>query len=77
MMIIRLKGKTGHGKNRVREHGELWEVLDKPSNVIRMSHKPPFPPIKSVKTGEERWLDDTNFVWFPKGPVNRWKRTPL
>ena len=66
MMIIRLKGKTGHGKNRVREHGELWEVLDKPSNVIRMSHNPPFPPIKSVKTGEERWLDDVNFSWIPE-----------
>jgi hypothetical protein len=27
MMIIRLKGKTGHGKNRVRENGEFWEII--------------------------------------------------
>ena len=64
-MIIRLTGTTNHGKNRVREHGELWEVLEIPTGVIKMSHKPAFPPIKSVKTGEERWLDDANFSWIP------------
>ena len=61
-----LKGKTRHGKNRIREHGDLWEVLEVPTGVIRMSHKPPFPPIKSVKTGAERWLDDINFSWIPE-----------
>lgn len=65
-MMIQLKGKTNHGRNRIREHGELWGILDKPSGVIRMSHKPPFPFIKSVKTGEERWLDDVNFSWIPE-----------
>ena len=63
MMMIKLTGKTNHGKNGIREHGDLWEVLDVPTGVIKMSHKPPFPPIKSVKTGEERWLDDQNFSW--------------
>ena len=76
-MMIKLTGITNHGRNRIREHGELWEVLELPPGVVKMSHKPKFPSIKSVKTGEWRWLDDTNFVWFPKGPVNRWKRTPL
>ena len=52
-MIIRLTGTTNHGKNRVREHGELWEVLELPTGVTSMTHKPTFPPIKSVKTGEE------------------------
>ena len=65
MKTVRLKGLKGHGKNRVREHGELWEVLELPTGVIKMSHKPPFPPIKSLKTGEERWLDDANFSWIP------------
>tara|TARA_R110000744_G_scaffold76837_1_gene152068 strand:+ start:902 stop:1096 length:195 start_codon:yes stop_codon:yes gene_type:complete len=63
MKTVRLKGLTGHGKNRVREHGELWEVLELPTGVIKMSHKPSFPCIKSLKTGEERWLDDRNFSW--------------
>ena len=65
-MIIKLTGKTNHGKNRIREHGDLWEVLEVPTGVIKMSHKPAFPPIKSVKTGEERWLDDVNFSWIPE-----------
>ena len=64
-MILTLTGITLHGKNRIREHGDLWEVLEVPSGVISMSEKRPFPPIKSVKTGEERWLDDKNFSWIP------------
>ena len=59
--MIKLKGKTGHGKNRIREHGELWEVLEFPTGVVSMSPKPVLTPIKSVKTGEERWLDEKNF----------------
>ena len=58
---ITLKGITGHGKNRIREHGDLWEILDLPPGVISMTPKPPLPPIKSLKTGERRWLDDINF----------------
>ena len=58
---ITLKGTTGHGKNRIREHGDLWEVLDLPPGVISMTHKPRLPPIKSLKTGAWRWLDDINF----------------
>ena len=65
-MMIKLTGKTNHGRNRIREHGDLWEVLEVPTGVIKMSHKPPFPPIKSVKTGAERWLDDQNFSWIPE-----------
>ena len=63
MKTVRLKGLTGHGKKSVREHGELWDVRELPTGVIKMSHKPPFPCIKSLKTGEERWLDDRNFSW--------------
>jgi hypothetical protein len=64
-MILTLKGLTNHGKNRIREHGDKWEVLDLPTGVLNMSHKPLFPPIKSVTTGDERWLDDVNFSWIP------------
>ena len=26
-MKVKLKGKTRHGKNRVSQHGDLWEVV--------------------------------------------------
>jgi hypothetical protein len=64
-MILTLKGLTGHGKNRIREHGDKWEVLELPPGVMDMDPKPVLPPIKSLKTGEWRWLDDTNFSWIP------------
>ena len=25
--VVRLSGKTRHGKNRVRENGEFWEII--------------------------------------------------
>ena len=60
-MILTLKGITGHGKNLIREHGDKWEVLELPPGVLDMTPKPPLPSIKSLKTGEIRWLDDINF----------------
>jgi len=62
-MILTLKGLTNRGKNRIREHGDLWEVLELPPGVVKMSQSPQFPPIKSVKSNEWRWLDDVNFSW--------------
>ena len=59
--MIKLKGITGHGKNRIREHGELWEILELPPGVVSMSNKPALPPVKSVKPGVWRWLDEKNF----------------
>ena len=61
MGIITLKGLTGHGKNRIREHGTEWIVLGLPEGVLAMDPEPIFPAIKSVKTGEWRWFDDKNF----------------
>ena len=29
-MILTLKGLTNKGKNRIREHGDKWEVLEFP-----------------------------------------------
>jgi len=53
---LTLKGLTNHGKNRIREHGDQWEVMG-----TTLTPKPALPPIKSLKTGEIRWLDDINF----------------
>ena len=59
--VVTLRGKTGHGKNRVREHGDKWLVLGLPPVVMEMTPPPVFPFIKSEQTGEMRWFDDTNF----------------
>ena len=60
-MILTLTGITLHGKNRIREHGDLWEVLNLPPGVIKMWPEPVRMVVKSLKTGEWRWLDDINF----------------
>ena len=65
-MIWTLEGVSNHGKNRIREHGNRWEVLSLPPGVCRIDPKPVDPAIKSLKTGEWRWLDGVNFSWIPE-----------
>lgn len=49
---IRLKGVTNHGKNRIREHGEWWVVLEP-----KVTPPPSMLLIKSVEDGDTRWLN--------------------
>ena len=61
---IRLKGISGHGKNRIREHGDIWLVVhvDGSKVMLRSRHK-------TFKAGGEmfhdgRWIStstDKNF----------------
>ena len=53
------QGKTNKGKNRIREHGEVWKFLN--GNPLR----PNMLSIKSVKTGEERWLTEDFDIVLP------------
>ena len=61
---IRLKGKSGHGKNRIREHGDLWLVVHVDTNKVMLRSRN-----KTFKAGDEmhhdcRWIDqgvDKNF----------------
>ena len=53
-MIIILKGRTLHGKNRVREHGERWRKLNATSPLRKGEIA-----IESVKTGDGRWVHPT------------------
>jgi hypothetical protein len=48
--VVKIKGITGHGKNRVREHGDVWKVLRHTSPICNELF------IESVKTGDRRWL---------------------
>lgn len=51
-MTIKLKGVTNHGKNRIREHGDEWNVLEP-----KVTPAPNMLFIQSVKTGDTRWLN--------------------
>ena len=55
---LRLAGNTRHGKNRIRENGDLWEVtnLDGQDSSI-LSTKACVVPIKESRRSEWRWLD--------------------
>ena len=59
--ILELTGISKHGKNRVKEHGELWRVREiKIANAIN----PDKILVVSERTGDMRWVHpsiDENF----------------
>lgn len=58
---VKLRGITKHGKNRVREQGELWDVIGLPTGVVGMSIRPICPTIKGQMRGDERWFNPRDF----------------
>ena len=66
---IRLKGKTMKGKNRIREHGEQWNVLAETDTVLfaPSSHGPFLfiaPPSKDQNDKASRWIKSVNDLDF-------------
>ena len=53
-MII-LKGKTLHGKNRVRKHGVQWIKMEDTTSPLSKGGI----SIISAKTGDKRWVHPT------------------
>ena len=56
--IIKLSGKTRHGKNRIRENGDLWKVINtdgQDSSVL--STKICVIPIDMERRENWRWID--------------------
>lgn len=52
MKTVTVKGKSLKGKNRIREHGEIWKVISEQSNKIL---------IESFKNSNNcRWVDFKN-----------------
>ena len=49
---IRLKGISGHGKNRIREHGDIWLVVHVDTNKVMLRSRN-----KTFKCGGELWHD--------------------
>jgi hypothetical protein len=59
---MKLKGISLKGKNRIREHGDTWDVVEDSNNVPCLNNRPGF-LIKSPD-GDLRWIakqDDDNF----------------
>ena len=48
-MLFRLTGKTNHGKNRVREHGNTWDHLKTEDKVFFSDQKGPWILVQSQK----------------------------
>ena len=62
---VRLTGITQHGKNRVREQGEIWEVTRLTPTVAFKTRAPgPFMLLQATTSINMRWvstINDDNF----------------
>lgn len=61
---IVLKGITGHGKNRIREHGDKWLVVKKCDNKLMLRSRQETFKIGGEMHFDGRWIDipiDKNF----------------
>tara|TARA_Y100001951_G_scaffold86913_1_gene77614 strand:- start:1339 stop:1581 length:243 start_codon:yes stop_codon:yes gene_type:complete len=61
---ITLKGITGHGKNRIREHGDKWLVEKKCDNKLMLRSRHETFKAGGVMHFDGRWVDiptDKNF----------------
>jgi len=55
---VRLSGKTRHGKNRIRENGDMWEVITIDGKEISvLSTKICVVPMSEGRRENWRWLD--------------------
>lgn len=64
-MILRLKGKTQKGKNRVRELGNEWELVERRDSVLFSQEKGPWLLVVPVSNPEKpRWIHENNDVDF-------------
>ena len=55
-MIYQLEGVTKKGKQRIKEHGTLWKVVEKRPGTFGDVL------VRSVETNDLRWLTEDFFV---------------
>lgn len=61
-MQVKLKGKSLKGKNRIREHGEIWDVLVIDREML----------LESLDKKDKRWVeqeDDKDFEIISQGEL--------
>ena len=64
--VVFLKGKSRHGKNRIKQHGEHWQVIDRTSSGVLhiQSIECRCPECTKLGSQDWRWIsetDDPNF----------------
>ena len=58
---VKLTGITRHGKNRVREQGEVWEVIRmNPAVSFKTKAPGPFMLLQATKSINMRWVSTVN-----------------
>ena len=58
---VKLTGITRHGKNRVREQGETWEVIRiNPTVSFKTKAPGPFMLLQAAEGINMRWVSTTN-----------------
>ena len=72
--LVKLRGITGHGKNRIRQHGDTWRITNTESPTsfghlglesLEETFGGFLPPNKGLKVKDSRWItsvDDRDFV---------------
>ena len=65
--FVRLEGKSRHGKNRINQHGDVWEVLDEQLTKLLLSSLEATEGPKHNKVKDWRWIsavdsEDPNFT---------------
>ena len=68
---IKLTGITQHGKNRVREQGETWEVIRLSPTVGFKTKAPgPFMLLQAAESINMRWVSTVNDDNFSVEVIN-------
>ena len=57
---ITVRGKSQKGKNRIREHGETWRIVERQEKVKFSSETGPWLLLESLDGKCLRWMHETN-----------------
>jgi len=60
--VVRLRGLTLYGKNKIREHGSFWHVVRRDPHVQALAGAPGL--LLRADDGDERWVKLTNDPHF-------------
>ena len=55
--FIRLKGVSGHGKNRIRQHGDVWLIVKVEKNKAMLRSLNTTFKVGGVMHHDGRWID--------------------
>jgi hypothetical protein len=53
MLLVKLKGISKKGRERVKQHGEWWKVIDARGDALLLTNSL---PLQAVKDGDWRWV---------------------